>query len=266
MCGIAGFILDRRERGQGELEGIREDFATLLAATEIRGRDAAGAFVLKPDGARYLKQPGPASKLIAQPGFWRLLDGVDNDTVGVVGHTRWATHGDPADNSNNHPLVAGPIIGVHNGVIHNYSQLRGEVGATTEVDSEVIFRLLRRHSNGGVRPRGIRKALARLRGDYAIAFARLGQPAIWLCRNHCPLVITSDYERGVLWFGSQADLLRSVLGQDMETRMLKPYCGYKATRENCVKGLAGFELGMPRSQEMPAKGIDFLAKLSDGCV
>lgn len=264
MCGIAGFVLDRRERSQAELEGIREDFGTLLAATEIRGRDAAGAFVLNSDGARYLKQPGPASKLIAQPCFWQLLDAVDNNTIGVVGHTRWATHGDPADNGNNHPLVAGPIIGVHNGVIHNYRQLRGEVGAAAEVDSEVIFRVLRRHSNGRVRPRGIRKALARLRGDYAIAFAHLGHPTIWLCRNHRPLVIARDYERGVLCFGSQADLLRSVLGQDMETRMLKPYCGYKATRDNCMKGLAGFDLG--GLQEVSSKAIDFLEKPSDECL
>jgi len=117
-----------------------------------------------------------------------------------------------------------------------------------------------------VRPRGIRKALGRLRGDYAIAFAHLGQPALWLCRNHRPLVIARDYRRGVLWLGSQADLLRSVLGQDMETRMLKPCCGYKATMDNCMKGLAGFDLGKPGFQETPPTAIDFLAKLSDGCM
>ncbi|HEX77133.1 MAG TPA: hypothetical protein G4O03_01780 [Dehalococcoidia bacterium] len=266
MCGIAGFVLDRRNRSEQELEGIREDFATLLAATEIRGRDAAGAFVLKQGVAKYLKQPGPASRLVAQPQFWQLLDAVDNDTVGVVGHTRWATHGDPADNRNNHPLLAGPILGVHNGVIYNYRQLRAEVGATAEVDSEVIFRLLRRHSNGRVRPRGIRKALARLRGDYAIAFADLRLPAIWLCRNHRPLVVAKDMERGALWFGSQADLLRSVLGEDVEVRALKPCCGYQATRDNCLKGLAGFELAERRPHQVSSKAIDFLAKLSDGCV
>jgi glucosamine 6-phosphate synthetase-like amidotransferase/phosphosugar isomerase protein len=143
MCGIAGFVLDRRKRTEPELESIREDFATLMAATEIRGRDAAGAFVFTPGRTTcYYKQPGPASRMVAQPTFWALLDTITEETVGVVGHARWATQGSPKNNANNHPLVAGPIIGVHNGVVANYQELVQQVGATAQVDSEVIFRLL----------------------------------------------------------------------------------------------------------------------------
>ncbi|MCL0034362.1 hypothetical protein M1N21_00330 [Dehalococcoidia bacterium] len=165
MCGIAGFVLDRRERTRQELGGIREDFATLLAATEVRGRDAAGAFVFTPGQTTYYhKQPGSASRMVAQPAFWALLDTITSKTVGVVGHARWATHGSPTDNANNHPLLVGPIIGVHNGVVANYRELSRQVGATTQVDSEVIFRLLRRHANGHMRPRAVRRALARVNG------------------------------------------------------------------------------------------------------
>jgi glucosamine 6-phosphate synthetase-like amidotransferase/phosphosugar isomerase protein len=251
MCGIVGFVLDRRERTMQELESIREDFATLLAATEVRGRDAAGAFVFTPGKTTYYhKQPGPASRMVVQPAFWALLDTITSETVGVVGHTRWATRGRPQVNANNHPLMAGPIIGVHNGVVTNYGELARQVEVTTQVDSEVIFRLLRRHANGHTRPKAVRRALARVDGGFAIAFADMRGESIWLARNHMPLAIGKDKKRGVLWFASLPELLKLILGKDAEVRMLKPYCGYEVTRDNCLSGLAGFSLIQGRREEL----------------
>lgn len=245
MCGIAGFVMHRQERTKQELESIREDFATLLAATEVRGRDAAGAFVFTPGRTTYYhRQPGPASRMIMQPAFWALLDTITNETVGVVEHTRWATHGSPKVNVNNHPLVAGPIIGVHNGVVANYRELIRCIGATAQVDSEVIFRLLRRHANGHTTPKAMRRALARVDGGFALAFADMRGESIWLARNHMPLAIGKDKKRGVLWFASLLELLMVILGNHakIEIRMLKPHCGYEVTRGNCLSGLAGFSL------------------------
>jgi glucosamine 6-phosphate synthetase-like amidotransferase/phosphosugar isomerase protein len=259
MCGIAGFVMDRQERARQELESIREDFATLLAATEVRGRDAAGAFVFTPGRTTYYhKQPGPASRMVMQPPFWALLDTITNETVGVVGHARWATHGSPKVNANNHPLIAGPIIGVHNGVVANYGELAQQVGASAQVDSEVIFRLLRRHANNHIKPKAVRKALARVNGGFALAFADTRGESIWLARNHMPLAIGKDKRRGVLWFASLLELLMVILGNhaEIEIRMLKPHCGYEVTRDNCLSGLAGFSLIQGRREEL--RGTAFI--------
>ena len=103
MCGIMGCILGQRERSELELEEIRDTISDVLVAAQVRGTDAAGAFVVNPtslnstfdDGSPIgvLRESGPAEDLVQSDDWWDLMDTVTESTTAVIGHTRFATVG-----------------------------------------------------------------------------------------------------------------------------------------------------------------------------
>ena len=136
MCGIFGFL---STNGRGpDLACLRR----IAAETETRGRHAFGLAWIDVEGElRTFKRPGAATA---------CLDDLDacRHAVAVVGHCRWATHGDPQDNRNNHPHPAGRGWLVHNGVVRNYAELLRRYGLRprTACDSEVLGLLMMRRA------------------------------------------------------------------------------------------------------------------------
>lgn len=134
MCGIFGFI---SKNGRGpDLARLRR----IAVETESRGRHAFGlAWVDRAGGLHTFKRPGAATASLAD------LERV-RDAVVVLGHCRYATHGAPADNRNNHPHRAGSGWLVHNGVVFNHARLVRDyqLSPTTSCDSEVLGLLLAR--------------------------------------------------------------------------------------------------------------------------
>lgn len=134
MCGIFGFIT---RQGEGpEIARLRR----MALITQTRGEHAFGLAWLNERGAvQTFKSPGPAR---------RHLDALDQcrDAIIVIGHCRYATHGSPADNSNNHPHPAGAGQFVHNGIVHNHEALieRYDLRPQTLCDSEVLGLLMAR--------------------------------------------------------------------------------------------------------------------------
>lgn len=134
MCGLFGFV---SKNGDGpDLDRLR----CIAAETEQRGRHAFGLAWLDRDGRMHtFKRPGPATD---------RLEDLDEcaDALVVVGHCRWATHGTPRDNRNNHPHPAGRGWLVHNGVVFNHARLAHEYGLVprTACDSEVLGLLMAR--------------------------------------------------------------------------------------------------------------------------
>jgi glucosamine 6-phosphate synthetase-like amidotransferase/phosphosugar isomerase protein len=134
MCGIAGFNLNAKEE-----INARQLSANLLMQIVKRGRHATGMAWLGEDPIfKVAKAPVSAEK------FLNRLDNMSVDTKNAILHTRFATKGSPLVNANNHPIIAGKIVGVHNGHLSNDDAVFEylEVDRKGQVDSEAAFALL----------------------------------------------------------------------------------------------------------------------------
>jgi glucosamine--fructose-6-phosphate aminotransferase (isomerizing) len=186
MCGITGYI------GAGQAAPV---LLGALKKLEYRGYDSAGIAVLNEGGFTIRKAKGQLSVLEKK---------LENETITGslgIGHTRWATHGEPSDiNSHPHTDVSGRITVVHNGIIENYVSLKEwlqsrDVVFVSDTDTEVIAHLINYHIQEEAREkhrllRAVRKALGRLEGSYALAIAAADYPdRIIAARKDSPLVI-----------------------------------------------------------------------------
>ena len=195
MCGIVGFT------GTHQAAPILLDG---LSKLEYRGYDSAGLAVR--DGeklAQVVKARGRLSNLIEKTDGGNALKG----TCGI-GHTRWATHGEPSQ-VNAHPHVSGncsrsgsgavesEVVGVHNGIIENYAELKEKLlkhGYTfySQTDTEVVIKLVdyyyKKYNLGPID--AIAKTMVRVRGSYALELMFRDYPGeIWVARKDSPMII-----------------------------------------------------------------------------
>ena len=182
MCGIVGYV-GRQEVVPILLNGLKR--------LEYRGYDSAGLAVINQEGLHIHKQVGKISQ---------LQDSIDVDclkaTVGI-GHTRWATHGEP-NMVNAHPHVdcSGTLALVHNGIIENYAVLRRELTANghvfkSETDTETLCHLFEDYlKNGCTLEEAVRAGLSRVEGAYGIAVISAHEPGtVVAARKGSPLVV-----------------------------------------------------------------------------
>jgi glutamine---fructose-6-phosphate transaminase (isomerizing) len=159
MCGIIGYIGNKP--AQPILLGG-------LARMEYRGYDSAGVATLHNHGIHLVRAKGKVSALRQ-----RVDESPQTDTVGI-GHTRWATHGEPSER-NAHPHVAGAIAVAHNGIIENYLELKEELvkhGAVfaSATDTEVLAHLINYYYEQlHDFVAAVQKALQRVRGTFGLA-------------------------------------------------------------------------------------------------
>lgn len=179
MCGIIGYI--------GE-KPVTPILLNGLARLEYRGYDSAGIAVMNQSGIEIYKAKGRLSFLREKTEQARP-QGFEG-----IGHTRWATHGEPSDlNSHPHSNAGGTIAVVHNGIIENYQEIKDELIAqgavfSTQTDTESIVQLLDTYYKGDPLA-AIKKTLARLRGSYALGIMFADRPGELYCsRKDSPLV------------------------------------------------------------------------------
>ncbi len=184
MCGIVGYV------GNKSAAGILLD---ALEKLEYRGYDSAGIALAGREGISVYKTRGRIKKLREMMNACDQEE-LDAFTVGI-GHTRWATHGEPSDcNSHPHLSQSGRVAVVHNGIIENYLELRAfliEHGHTfvTETDSEVVSELIDYYYSGDP-VYAVRKAEVLLKGSYAIGILFSDYPwQIMALRKDGPLII-----------------------------------------------------------------------------
>ncbi|MGO1545494.1 MAG: glutamine--fructose-6-phosphate transaminase (isomerizing) [Gulosibacter sp.] len=184
MCGIVGYVGDRLS--QDVLMGG-------LGRLEYRGYDSAGIAVVDPEGElHHRKRAGKLQVLRDDLEAHPLADG----HVGI-GHTRWATHGAPND-ANAHPHLAddGKLALIHNGIIENFAELRGELLAEgvellSETDTEVAAQLIgREYRKVGDLEQAFRNVVTRLEGAFTLLAIHSEQPDVIVgARLNSPLVI-----------------------------------------------------------------------------
>lgn len=181
MCGIVGYV------GQNQAAPILLDG---LARLEYRGYDSAGMAVYHDDEIEIVKAKGRLQVLRELTN-----NGIDlKGTIGI-GHTRWATHGEPSvTNSHPHYNKDKSIAVVHNGIIENYQPLRDRLVRKgyrfiSDTDTEVIAHMLDNYYNGDPLET-ISKLMARIEGSYALGVLFKDHPGeIYAVRKDSPLIV-----------------------------------------------------------------------------
>jgi len=179
MCGIVGYI------------GPRDSVPILIEGLhrlEYRGYDSAGVGVITPSGLKVQKATGTVQVL--ERSLPKRLKGSPG-----IGHTRWATHGEPSE-ANAHPHVdsSGRIAVVHNGVIENAAVLRAKLEADgvelrSATDTEVLAHLIASHGECAL-AEAVRRTLIVTEGTYGLAVLSADEPdLIVAARNGSPLVL-----------------------------------------------------------------------------
>ena len=204
MCGIVGYT-GNRQAGPVLLEG--------LAKLEYRGYDSAGLAVRNGSApSEVVKAKGRLSNLSDKTDGGNALKG----TCGI-GHTRWATHGEPSI-VNAHPHVSGnctgsgsgtvesEVVGVHNGIIENYQELKDKLvrhgySFYSQTDTEAAVKLVdyyyKKYKMGPVD--AIAKAMVRIRGSYALEIMFSDFPdEIWVARKESPMIIGINGEESFI--------------------------------------------------------------------
>ncbi len=180
MCGIVGYV------------GPRDATSVLLGGLrrlEYRGYDSAGIIV--GNGGQELELVKAAGRL---SHLALLVEQNPIEGNSGIAHTRWATHGRPSDvNAHPHTDCTGKIGLVHNGIVENYLHLKKELEAEghvfqSETDTEVLPHLIEKYYQGDL-AQAVRRALADVRGSYAIAVVHQDEPGVIVAaRKDSPLV------------------------------------------------------------------------------
>lgn len=180
MCGIVGCVGN---------EACTDILVNALRKLEYRGYDSAGIAVFEDDKIRTVKAKGKIDEGLAvkleKCGAMQAACG--------IGHTRWATHGEPSD-VNSHPIGNGRISIVHNGIIENYRELKEFLiskgyGFESETDTETVAKLLDYYYEGNP-VEAIGKAIADIEGAYALGIIfREHRNKIFAVRKDSPLIV-----------------------------------------------------------------------------
>ena len=182
MCGIVGYV-GERDAVPYLLEGLH--------ALEYRGYDSAGVAVWVDGSLRVCRSEGRLSVLESRIAAEGLAGSPG------IGHTRWATHGEPSE-SNAHPHMdcSRRVAVVHNGIVENYADLRRRLQADghnfgSETDTEVIPHLIEQSLRRGVPARdAVCEAMRQLEGSFAVGILLAGDPRrVFAARHGSPLVV-----------------------------------------------------------------------------
>ncbi len=202
MCGIVG-ILSNKE--------VTPTILDVLKKLEYRGYDSAGIATIYNNNIKRQRAKGKIENLI------KLIN--QNDLPGKIGigHTRWATHGIPSED-NAHPHHVGSVVGVHNGIIENFREIKEELSQKgykfySETDTEVIIQLCSYFNKQGLNNKdAFLKTIKRLEGAFAICLMfKDDEKKLYVTKRSAPLVI--GYGESDIYVGSDAVSLTNLINK-----------------------------------------------------
>lgn len=193
MCGIVGYL---------GLEQAQPILMEGLKRLEYRGYDSAGIATIAQNTLLFCREKGKLVELEKKLEKMKLMG-----TTGI-GHTRWATHGEPSER-NAHPQISDQVAIVHNGIIENYLDFKNELLAqgiefSSDTDTEVIAHMIVQAVQKGLKPLdAVNETLKKLRGAFALAIIFADCPEqIFCAKQGSPLAIGRG--EGEMFLGSDA--------------------------------------------------------------
>lgn len=231
MCGILGLGLGSDHKFKSKTD-ISDAFTTMFELSEVRGRTASGVALVSAKETRVLKYKIQSTRMTKTEAYKQLMDSIilsgPGRTKAIIGHCRFKTKGSEDDNNNNHPIVSGGVVGIHNGCIHNDEETWKSYGAQLKrvgtVDSEVIFALIDFYlSIGKTNEDAVRKVLSSLKGGMACAYIHKRRPYLLnLFKNVSnPLHTVEIPNASLIAFASQREFLSTALGENFGSTVYK---------------------------------------------
>ncbi len=251
MCGIIGYY------GTGFRPGISTGL-NMLGRLEYRGYDSAG-FAFVSGNLEVVKTEGSIERLRRELNKRSKASVNDKSIVRLIGHTRWATHGEPnRANAHPHSDCQGNLAVVHNGIIENFKDLKEKLsdkGHTfrSDTDSEVIAHLLEDNLEGRGPCQAFQKTVRSLRGSFALVAVMKGVERIFLARQESPLVVGLGAEETFI----ASDLAALVEYTDKVVFMEDGQCGYVTPGELTLSNFDG------RNVEYAVQRVDMDVKAAE---
>ncbi len=222
MCGILGIVTADGSSLRGT--ALTRAVGDLLRLSESRGMESSGIAVRDGDTVRVLRSQEAAAVLVESSQYREVMGHVERAPGGlsVIGHSRMATNGTPADNHNNQPLFSDVLVGVHNGIITNDQDLWRKHGTPDRVvlgDSEALFWSLEKlQAAMGSIPAAAARVYADVEGMASIAVLFHGANQLLLATNNGSLYASHDEALGAFVFASEGIFLRRLLAHGPFTR------------------------------------------------
>jgi glucosamine 6-phosphate synthetase-like amidotransferase/phosphosugar isomerase protein len=254
MCGILGLIrkVDSAVLTEEAINKLRNIFNDIMLDSETRGFDSSG--VLLVNAAHYAKTsynyvhgvnntstvpedcarmymykaPLKASSFIQTEKYKQILSKIEDNTIGIIGHTRQATSGSCTNNINNHPHRCGNIIGVHNGIINNWRILANtmNINLNSKCDSEIIFALIDhfKRKENKTTINAIKETCKLIIGWYSCIVMDTENPnKFYIFRHRAPLNIRfKAYAPQLLIMASEENVIKKVYKKHLTTATYGP--------------------------------------------
>lgn len=237
MCGIFGFVAAPGAQVDGG--AIRAAVADLFRLSESRGKEAAGLATRCGDTIRVYKQPIPASRMIRTRRYRRFIqlaipdepwvgtNGNGAAPVAVVGHSRLVTNGRQTLNQNNQPVIAGHLVGVHNGIVVNDGKLWARyptLERQSDVDTEILLRLLGMFQTelGDVAD-AVRETFKAIEGSASVAVLSAVAAELILATNTGSLYLCTNEARDVVLFTSERYIMDQALERPTIANAVGPH-------------------------------------------
>ncbi len=244
MCGIFGAVFSKAESIPARL--AERVALKLYRCSQTRGSEAAGLALVGKERIDVLKQAGSADAFLKSAKFAELFHGgiaryeaARTEVLALIGHTRLVTNGFQSNSDNNQPVISRGTVGIHNGIIVNDADLwrrHPAMQRTSEVDTEVLVQLLRRHlDETGDLAAATQRAFAEVEGAASIAFLFDAHEALLLATNTGSLHTLADEKRTFFAFASERFILQR-LADELDLERAIP--GLKAARIDPFRAIA----------------------------